>query len=89
MAESIENFIHRIEKRTGMTVNRMPDGEDDDMPGGAIIANSSHGTLVYLNCYGQDEETGVDLFRRCVLIRRSNKLPAADEDADGAFSEED
>ena len=79
MAESISNFIRRVEDRTGLSISRIPNGVDSNMMDGAIIARSQHGCLVYLDCYGQDEETGVDLYERYVLIRWSDHLPSADD----------
>lgn len=84
--EPLQSFIARVERRTGLPIHRIPDGKDESMLEGSPIISGPYGILVYLDCCGQDEETGVDLYARCVLIRRE-QLPAADEDADGVFQQ--
>ena len=85
--ESVKNFVGRVESRTGLNISRIPDAPEDVMLGGAIIASSPHGTLVYTDWSHQDDD-GVDIYSKAVLVNRSARLPAADQDADGILPTE-
>ena len=89
MAESISNFIRRIEERTGLKISQIPDAESEQvMLEGQIIANSPYGTLVYLDPIGEDGD-GVEIFDRCVMVDRSPDLTPANEGADGIFPDDE
>ncbi len=87
MAESLKNFMKRVEREAGMTLNRIPDAEEDAMLGGSIAASSPHGTLVLVDWSHQDEDS-YDIYERVVLVNRSPNLPPADKDATGRFADE-
>lgn len=86
--ESVASFLARVERRCGLPANRIPDAPADIMTGGSIAASSPHGTLVYVDFIGQDED-GVDTYAKCVLVERGSELPPADPDADGIIPSDD
>lgn len=84
--ESSSSFAKRVSERCGLPIHRIPDADPDALLEGPIIATSNHGTLVYLDHAGQDEETGVDIYNKAVLVDRSSELEPADQDADGIMT---
>lgn len=82
--ETLSCFIKRVEDRTGLRIEQIPDGEETQMMEGPIICNSTHGVLIYLDFTHEDEE-GRELHARCVLIRKNPDLPEASSLATGYF----
>jgi hypothetical protein len=87
--ETAASFAARVERRSGLPVNRIPDAPADCMIGGAIMCRSSHGTLVYIDPIGEDEGSGLTLYEKCVIVDRGSELAPADEDAVGLIPEDD
>lgn len=90
MAESLNNFLRRIETHAGMPACRIPTmtwEQAHDCYGMSIICSSPHGTLVLVDHDYQDD-TGIDYYERCALVNRSPNLPSPDEDATGRFEDE-
>lgn len=100
MAESVQNFIRRVEKITGLPMNRIPDGVFD--PTGIVllaqeypkspqryVASSPHGSLVFTDPVDNGPDVMNEDYRRCLIVDRSDRLPPADEDADGVLPQAD
>ena len=83
--ETATSFITRVEYHSGLRINRIPDAEPEVLATGSgqIICTSTHGTLMLVDYLGRDPETGVNLYRRAVLVYRGEELAPADKDADG------
>ncbi|MDQ5952158.1 MAG: hypothetical protein QG626_285 [Patescibacteria group bacterium] len=85
--ETAASFASRVERSSGLKVNRIPDAEPEVMLGGAIICSSPHGKLVFTDWSHQDDD-GVDIYSKAVLIYRGGELAPADNDADSIIPQD-
>lgn len=83
--ETAASFTARVELRSGLKINHIPNAEPEAMLGGAIICNSPHGTLVYTEWSHRDGD-GYDIYSKAVIVGRGSELAPADEDADGLMT---
>lgn len=85
--ETAASFASRVERRSRLKINRIPNAEPEVMLGGAIICTSSHGTLVFTD-WSHQEEDGTDIYSKAVIVNRGSELAPADHDADGIIPQE-
>lgn len=87
--ETADEFAARVEQRTGLKVNRIPDAEP--MYGGKMVCFSLlYGEVILVDFVEKEWETGADLSGcRAVLVNRSGELAPADPDADGFIPRKD
>ena len=91
---SAYRFAQQAFDRTGLHLREIPDGEDDDLLDGAIIATfnapgQAPASLVLLDPTGETDEDGCDTYGSAVVVGRTIDLPKWDGLSLGAIRTED
>ena len=96
--KSAYRFARRVFNRTGLHLREIPDGEDDDLLAGPVIATfNAPGapallpptSLVLLDPTGETDEDGCEIYGSAVVVGRTIDLPKWDGLSQGAIRTED